>query len=231
MSDRSAFGVIHKSTRQERQNKRVGVGVGIGATAGGAAFGGGYTAANYSHYKNKLRDAWDSNERIKHWDTERENARRQRNWAASGRGEYRRTWVPGSTGEKFESPKQEERVRRLRNLANHESSAGTPEGQSAAERLKRMGFSSKPAHESPGGYRTKFYATPRPEQMKYEPKPWVHPGKKALLRGSMKLRGFKGNLASSAATGVVAGMYGGLIGGARYHQKKEGIGPYKGRKR
>ncbi len=231
MSDVSAFGVIHKSTRQERANRRAATGVGIGTTAGAATMGGLYTHRNYRHYKGQVKRAWDRSENRKAFDVDMENLRRQADWQLSGGYRRTKTWVPGSTGEKFESPKQQERVRRLRDLANHSSSKGTPEGESAARKLQSMGFDSKPKHENPGGWQYKEERVPRPENIKYERKPWKSPGAKTLLRNSTKLRGFKTNLGIAMGTGAVAGLYGGLIGGVRYHQKKEGIGPYGKKKR
>lgn len=222
---------ISKSTRQERAQRRALTGVGVGAATGGAAIGGLYTRNNYSMYKQRLKGAWDRHERLKEADIDRENARRQFEWRLSGGQRSHRVWVPGSTGEKFESPKQAERVRRLRNLANHESSINTPEGQQAASRLKNMGFDPKPQKETPGGYQTRWETIPKPENIRYERKPWTSPGTKTLLRNSTKLRGFKSNLAGAVATGAVIGAYGGIIGGVKYHQKREGLGPYGKKKR
>lgn len=203
----SAFGVVHKSqprNAKERMQRSARNGLTAGGVVGAAAGTGGYTAANYLHHKKQLKNHWDANEYFKETRTAKDSAYEQARWRANNGVEYGRTWVPGSTGEKFQSPKQESRVRRLRDLAGHPSTP-KPEAQTARERLKSMGFSDKPSHQAPGGWKTTARSVPRPPTRTYTPKPWTHPGVKNILRNSIKLTGAKPRMAMS-------GIYGGVIG-------------------
>lgn len=230
MSDVSAFGVIHKSTREERAKRRALTGMGVGVGAGAATSGAFYTGRNYLHSKNQLRDAWDAGERRKQFAASMADLDAQMRWASSAGYKTEKVWEPGVSSDSFTSPKQAERVRRLRDLANHPST-GANERKVAEERLKRMGYSTKPKHETPGRWRTKATRVPQPERIVYEPKPWKHPGFKNLLRSSTKARGFKMNLGMAMLGGATTGMYAGTIAGIRHHQKKEGLGSYRKKKR
>lgn len=226
--EKSAFGVVHKASANEKRRatmrqrqRRMRNGFYIGAGVGGA---GGLGLAALPLYS----EAKDSMEREHYWQEGIKDSRHKtkyyndmRDWYRNGQGRTERVWQPGTTGEKFESPKQEQRVQRLRNLANHESSANTPEGRLAADRLKRMGFPPQGPKESPGRWTTRTIdGRPKPEYIPYRRRPWVNPGFKKVAGHMVRSPGNKFLLGTGLLTGALTGGSIGMQAGMEYHKNK-----------
>lgn len=227
-NDESAFGVVHKATANEKRRatmrqrqKRMLNGFYIGAGAGAAGGLGLSALPLYAEAKDNMR--WnhnyeegirDSRNKAKYYDDISD-------WYRNGQGRTERVWKPGTTGEKFESPKQAERVRRLRNLANHSSSHGTPEGKAAEAKLHSMGFPPQGPKESPGRWTTRTVeGRPKPEYTPYRRRPWTNPGFKRVAGHMVKSPGNKFLLGTGLLTGALAGGSIGAQAGLDYHKNK-----------
>lgn len=220
---------VRKSTRKQRYDRRAATGTAVGGLAGAGAFGGYHARRAYKAGHKDLKRWHDVGEQ---WaDLRHERAYRARvfDWEESGRPQ--RVWQPGTTGEEFKTPKQAERVRRLRDLANHPSSKGTPEAKLAESKLRNMGFDATPKNATPGSWRMQSVPKgPRPVFVPREKVPFKKPGAFKAITHGLDITGRWGRMGAHTAFGAMAGTTLGGYAALRYHQKREGIGPYRKKK-